>query len=253
MFWNREKLVPNKKAYSKINLFVRSFIFSIFSILSMLLYSLFVVTLFFMPLKVRHALVRGFLAAYLYMLKKVCLIDYEVTGLQHVPKGLPGIVLSKHQSTWETFFLPLVFKDPAIILKQELLWIPFFGWGLAAIDPIAINRRSKGTAMQQIIAKGKKCLDAGRWIIVFPEGTRTAPGTIGNYKLGGARLATATGHPVIPVAHNAGRYWPRRKFIKRPGTIQVVIGPVIETKDKTADEVLALAKDWIEETMRRLD
>ncbi len=107
--------------------------------------------------------------------------------------------------------------------------------------------------MQQIIDKGRKCLDQGRWIMVFPEGTRVAPGTVGKYKLGGARLAAATGYPVMPVAHNAGRCWPKRKFIKQPGTIQVAIGPLIESKDRTSEEILKLTKDWIEDTMLSID
>jgi 1-acyl-sn-glycerol-3-phosphate acyltransferase len=189
----------------------------------------------------------------IYLLKKLCYIHYAVEGLENIPKEQVGIVLSKHQSTWETFFLPLIFHNPAIILKQELLWIPFFGWGLASTDPISINRSAKSSAMQQIITKGKKSLAAGRWVLVFPEGTRVAPGVVGHYKLGGARLATATGYPVIPVAHNAGHCWPRRRFIKRPGTIRLVIGPLIESEGRTADEVLKLAKGWIEATMLRID
>jgi 1-acyl-sn-glycerol-3-phosphate acyltransferase len=133
------------------------------------------------------------------------------------------------------------------------LWLPFFGWGLATIDPIAINRSKKTNAMEQIIKKGKVCLDAGRWILVFPEGTRIPYGKVGHYKAGGARLAVTTGYPVIPVAHNAGRYWSKRGFIKKPGTVQMVIGPLIETKNKTPDEVLAEVKDWIEGTIKKID
>jgi 1-acyl-sn-glycerol-3-phosphate acyltransferase len=136
--------------------------------------------------------------------------------------------------------------------KRELLWLPFFGWGLAAGDPISINRSDGASAMKQIIAKGKKCLDSGRWVLVFPEGTRVAPGVAGKYRLGGARLAVASGYPVIPVALNAGHYWPRRKFIKRPGTVRVVIGPPIESKGRSAEEVLNLTRAWIEDTMARI-
>jgi 1-acyl-sn-glycerol-3-phosphate acyltransferase len=189
----------------------------------------------------------------MWMLEKVCHITYSVEGLENIPTDRTWVVLSKHQSTWETFFLPLIFHDPAVILKRELLWLPFFGWGLAASDPIAIDRTNKTKAMQQVIEKGKKRLEAGRWVIVFPEGTRVAPGAVGHYRLGGPRLAVATGFPVIPVAHNAGYAWPRRKFIKRPGVIRVVIGPAIESNGRTAEEVLALAKDWIETTMLRID
>jgi len=243
----------SKKKYSSVNLFIRSLIFTIYSATAIVLYSCLCIVSFLFPLHYRHALIRSYLRMTIYLLKKLCYINYSVEGLENIPKKEVGIVLSKHQSTWETFFLPLIFHDPAIIVKKELLWVPFFGWGLASTDPISINRSAKSSAMQQIITKGRKSLEDGRWVLVFPEGTRVAPGVIGQYKLGGARLATATGYPVIPVAHNAGRCWPRRRFIKRPGTIRLVIGPVIETTGRTADEVLKLAKGWIEDTMTRID
>lgn len=243
----------SKPRYSKLNLFIRSLIFSIYSTLAIVLYSFVCLCSLLFPLRYRHVLIRGFMRLYFYMLKVICHIDYTVEGLENIPSDRTGVILSKHQSTWETFFLPLIFHDPAVILKRELLWIPFFGWGLAASEPIAINRNDKSSAMQQVIVKGKQCLQNGRWVLVFPEGTRTPIGTVGHYKLGGARLAVETGYPVIPVAHNAGRYWPRRRFIKQPGTVRVVIGPLIETKGQTPEEVLELAKDWIERTVTRID
>lgn len=149
--------------------------------------------------------------------------------------------------------IPTLFKGPAIILKQELLWVPFFGWGLATVDPIAINRSNTASAMEQIISKGRKCLESGRWILIFPEGTRIPVGQIGKYRSGGARLAVATGYPVIPIAHNAGHFWPRRKFIKRPGTVQMVIGPPIESVGKTPDALINEVKDWIESTVKKIE
>jgi len=234
-------------------LFIRSLIFLIFSTLAISLYSVFMLFSFLLPLHYRHAQIRVFLRFYFFVMKLVCRIDYHVEGLEHLSAIKAGVVLSKHQSTWETFFLPLIFHDPAVIAKRELLWIPFFGWGLASSDPIIINRSARGSAMQQIIIKGKKCLEAGRWVLVFPEGTRVPSGQVGHYKLGGARLAVETGFPIIPVAHNAGRFWPKRKFIKRPGTVQVVIGPMISSENKKPEEVLELAKNWIETTMKRID
>lgn len=242
-----------KKEYSTVNLFIRSLIFSIYSLTSMVIYSFLCLAALSLPLRYRHQLVRSYLHAYMYLFKKICLVDYQIHGKENIPKDRVGIILSKHQSTWETFFLPLLFHEPAIILKRQLLWIPFFGWGLAVIDPIAINRSDKTSAMQQIIQKGRKCLEAGRWILIFPEGTRVPPGQIGHYKLGGCRLAAATGFPVLPIAHNAGRFWPKRSFIKQPGTIHMVIGPLIESKDRTPEQILELAKGWIEDTVSRLD
>ena len=142
---------------------------------------------------------------------------------------------------------------PAPLAKKELAWVPFFGWGLAVASPIFIDRKNKQSAMQQIISKGKQFLDQGRWIIIFPEGTRVPYGEQGHYKLGGARLAAATNYPILPIAHNAGWFWPRRKFIKKPGTITMVIGPLIETQGLSPEELLAKTKDWIEATMKNIN
>lgn len=244
--------MPNQQ-YSKINLLLRAILFNIISCVMIVLYSLVCVVMVILPIEYRHKLIRNFLSTYLYLLKKICYVNYHIEGRENIPKNRVGVVLSKHQSTWETFYLPLLFHTPAVILKRELLWIPFFGWGLAASDPISINRKNKTSAMSQIIAKGKKCLAAGRWILVYPEGTRVPAGRVGQYKLGGPRLAVAAECPVIPIAHNAGRFWPRRQLIKRPGTIRLVVGPVIETTNRTPEEVLELTKQWIEETVRRID
>lgn len=245
--------VMNKPEYSRLNLFIRSLIFSIYSVVSITLYSFVCLAALLFPLRTRHTLIRNFMVVYFYVLKKVCLIDYRIVGLENIPKDRAGIIMCKHQSTLETFLLPMYFHTPAAIAKRELAWLPFFGWGLAVSDPIFINRSDKKSSMQQIIEKGRKCLNDGRWILVFPEGTRVPYGKVGQYKMGGARLAIETGHPIIPVAHNAGKYWPRRQFIKQPGTVTVVIGPVIESQGRRADEVLNLTKDWIESTVKRID
>lgn len=141
------------------------------------------------------------------------------------------------------------YKD---LLKRELLKVPFFGWGLAAMEPIAIDRSSGHKAVAQLIEQGQKMLDDKYWVIVFPEGTRAKHGSEKRYKLGGSILAVETDHPVVPVAHNAGEFWPRHSFIKWPGRIKVCIGPVIETKGKTAVQVNAEAHDWIEEKMKEI-
>lgn len=237
------------KHYSTFNLFIRSSLFFLYSMTSIVFYSFLCVLSWLLPLKARHAIIRSFLLAFLTVLKWVCRIHYKVEGLENLPKHGNGIVFSKHQSTWETMFLPTIFHDATFIVKRELLWIPFFGWGLAASDPIAINRNDKSSAMQQIIKKGKAALAAGRWVVFFPEGTRTAVGQVGHYRLGGARLAAATGYPVYPVAHNAGECWPRRRFLKIPGTITVVIGPAIQSQGQAPDQIMAEAKDWIETTI----
>ncbi len=236
----------------KINIFIRSSIFSVLMLISTIIYSFICLAAFPFPLHYRYKLITAFTSTMLWLLKVICHIDYKIEGLENIPKDRSGIVLSKHQSTWETFFLQGLFHQAAIILKRELLWVPFFGWGLAIIDPIAINRSKASDAMNQIITQGRKCLEAGRWILIFPEGTRIPPGKVGKYRIGGARLATTTGYPVIPVAHNAGCFWPKRSFIKTPGTIHVVIGALIETKNRSPEDVLAEAKNWIESTMKKL-
>lgn len=246
--------MPKKNLPGKISMFIRSLLFSIIVPLFTAFWSMICVACYPLPLRIRNEVVMVWTRSVVWLLKVICCIDYHVEGSENIPHDRNGIIMSKHQSAWETFFLPGKFKETAIILKRELYWVPFFGWGMAVTDPIAINRSDKSSAMAQIIKKGKACLQAGRWVLVFPEGTRIAPGHVGKYRMGGARLAVeAGGYPVLPVAHNAGRFWFRRKFIKRPGTVQVVFGPVIETKGLSPEQVLELTKTWIETTMQRID
>lgn len=241
-----------KNVFINIDLFLRSLCFLLYSTITIVIFSLFLILFSFLPLTYRYRLICFFLRTHLWVLKMVCRISYEIKGLENIPKNRVGVVMSKHQSTWETFFLPIIFYEPAIIVKRELLWVPFFGWGLATAKPIAIDRQNKKSAMQQLIEKGKKNLAEGRWILIFPEGTRIPYGEMGHYKLGGARLACAAESFILPVAHNAGRYWPRRQFIKRPGKITVVFGPVIETRGLEPEDVLERTKNWIETTVKQL-
>lgn len=242
-----------KRHYSKLELLIRSVIFTILSTTAIIIYSMTIVACFFLSLRKRHVLIALFSLWTINLLKYVCHIDYVVEGLENIPTDRVGVVMCKHQSTWETFYLPSVFHGMAVITKRELMWLPFFGWGLALSNPISINRKDKASAMQQVMKKGTKFLvEDKRWVAFFPEGTRTPYGTVGKYRLGGARLAVAAQSCVIPVAHNAGRYWPRRNVIRYPGTIKVVIGPPIETTGRTAEEVLVLTKGWIESEMEKM-
>ena len=184
-------------------------------------------------------------------LRIACKINYEVDGLGHLPHS-PTVVLSKHQSAWETIVFQIILPPHTWALKKEALWIPFFGWGLAATKPIAINRRKRHRALDQLISQGAERLAEGRWVVIFPEGSRMAPGQQGSYSPGGAMLAIKAGVPIIPIAQNAGVYWGRRKFVKYPGTISVCIGPVIETKGKNIREVNREAETWIENKMKTL-
>ncbi|NTV96582.1 MAG: 1-acyl-sn-glycerol-3-phosphate acyltransferase [Thiobacillus sp.] len=179
-------------------------------------------------------------------------IRYRVVGLEHLPKGGPAIVMAKHQSAWETIAFQLIFPPLSFVLKKELFKIPFFGWGLAMISPIAIDRDAGREALKDIEAQGADRLAKGFWVLIFPEGTRVKHGERGKYNVGGAWLAAKSGVPVIPVAHNAGRLWPKNAFIKRPGEITVVIGPAIATAGKKPAAINSEVEAWIEAEMARL-
>lgn len=200
----------------------------------------------------RFHLISRWAAFHVWLARVLCGLRYEVHGREHVPAG-PAIIMSKHQSTWETFALPSLLPPQTFVLKRELMWVPLFGWALALINPIAIDRGSRREAIQQIIEQGRERLQDGIWVTVFPEGTRVAPGQRRRWGMGGAVLAAATGHPVVPVAHDAGHYWPRRGFFKRPGTIRLVIGPPVESQGRSAEEILRQTEDWVNRTVDRLE
>ncbi len=228
--------------------YVRSLLFVLGQGLSILVFAPFCLFVFPLPFIWRYWFFIQWNRFNLWWLEVACSIHYEVVGLEHIP-ATNAIVLCKHQSAWETLVLPLCLPPLAFVIKRELLWIPFFGWGLALMEPIAINRGAPRKAINQLLSQGRERLQSGRWVVVFPEGTRVAVGSKGTYLLGGALLAQRTGYPVIPVAHNAGECWPRRSFLKRPGTIQLTFGPVIESTGKSAAEINALAESWIEKTV----
>lgn len=181
----------------------------------------------------------------------ICGIRYEIKGRENLP-DYPVVVMAKHQSAWETIALPMLLPPQALVLKKELLAIPFFGWGLAMLSPIAIDRKAGKEALRQIVAQGAARIRQGFWVMIYPEGTRVKPGEIGRYGIGGAWLATHANAPVLPVAHNAGEVWPRHSFIKHPGTITVSIGPVISSQGKKADALNEEVKTWIESEMKQL-
>jgi 1-acyl-sn-glycerol-3-phosphate acyltransferase len=178
-------------------------------------------------------------------------IGYRVEGLENVP-DFPVVLMAKHQSAWETLFMESRFPPQCWIVKKELLWLPFVGWSLMAIRAIAIDRSSGQSAREQIVEQGALRLSQGMWVSIFPEGTRIAPGKAGRYGIGGAMLATRTGTPILPIAHNAGEYWPRYAFRKRAGTIRVVIGPLIQTAGRDVLAVHNEVQGWIEGSMRRI-
>ena len=199
----------------------------------------------------RYAFVSLFARGGLLMLRNICGLDFTVEGREHIPDQA-SVVMAKHQSAWETMAFQLIFPRQVWVLKRELLWVPFVGWGLALLKPIAIDRKAGRRAIEQVVDQGRARLHEGWWVIVFPEGTRVAAGTKGQYHRGGAVLAQRAGCVVVPVAHNAGEFWGRQQIIKRPGTIRVVIGPPIATQDRRSADITAEAEHWIESTMARI-
>jgi 1-acyl-sn-glycerol-3-phosphate acyltransferase len=189
----------------------------------------------------------------LFLLRWICGLRFEVEGFEHLPPSGAVIVMAKHQSTWETIALRAILRpDQSWVLKQELMRIPFFGWGLSAVKSIPIDRSAGRRAVVKVVELGRRYLDEGRQVIIFPEGTRTAPGERKKYGIGGGVLAERTGVPVLPVAHNAGVFWRRRGVKKYPGTIRVVIGPVILTEGKKSTKIVAEVEEWIESIQEEL-
>lgn len=206
---------------------------------------------FWLPFKLRFPFGRLWAAVNLLAIKLTCGLDYEIKGLETMPQQ-PCILMAKHQSTYETMVILKHFPYIAWVLKRELLWIPVFGWALALINPIAINRRAGGRAIDQIVKQGREDLHKGRWVVIFPEGTRTAPGSPPNYRIGGAILVAKTAYPMVTLAHNAGEFWPRHSFIKWPGKVTFVLGPMMEAGDKKPEEIIQETERQIESAMQTI-
>ena len=232
-------------------MFLRSLLFALFQMLVTPPYALFALCTFALPRMTRYRLISGWSWLMIRMARTILGIEWRVEGQEHLPSR-PAVILSKHQSAWETMAFTMIFPPQVHVLKRELLWIPFFGWGLALMSPIAINRSRGVRALRTIARRGRERLAQGFWVVVFPEGTRVAPGVQREYQPGGAWLACATGAPVVPVAHNAGLYWPRNAFLKRAGTVTIRIGPSIDSTKCDPLTINAMAKEWIEEQQKAL-
>jgi 1-acyl-sn-glycerol-3-phosphate acyltransferase len=197
------------------------------------------------------------LAVAMWGCRTICGVRMRLQGMDNLPpadRQSPVILLSKHQSTWETFTYPTIMSHPlAYVFKRELLYIPFFGWAMGRLDMIHIDRSKRAQAFNKVVEQGQRILAQGSWIIMFPEGTRIARGRQGQYKTGGARLALATGAPVVPIAVTSARCWPRKSFRIRPGVVDVSIGKPIPVQGREADELMREVESWIEAEMRRLD
>jgi 1-acyl-sn-glycerol-3-phosphate acyltransferase len=201
----------------------------------------------------RYWMAAGWCKSSIVVLHYLTGIRYRIEGYENLPDG-PAVLLSKHQSAWETLAFPALMPRPlCYVFKRELLFVPFFGWALGMLKMVHIDRKQGKDAFASVTRQGRERMAEGAWVIMFPEGTRTPVGKQGKYKTGGARFAVATGAPVVPIAHNAGHVWPRRSFLKYAGIVTVSIGKPIDTAGLSPEEVNARVESWIETEMRRID
>lgn len=237
--------------------FIRSVLHILWMLVTIIPWALFLVAM--APIVSAERLWRiaaGWLSCAIYGAKLILGIRYQVTGMENLPLGQrsPAILLCKHQSTYETFLMPAIMPHPlAYVFKKELIYIPFFGWAIAALDMIHIDRSQRAQAFNKVVEQGKRLLVKGTWVIMFPEGTRIDRGQVGQYKSGGTRLAIETGAPVIPIAVTSAKCWPRKAFVKYPGVVDVSIGKPIPSEGRKPDELMQEVQTWIETEMRRLD
>jgi 1-acyl-sn-glycerol-3-phosphate acyltransferase len=195
----------------------------------------------------------GWLGVSVWGARVICGVQARVHGRENLPDS-PVVLLSKHQSAWETLAFPALMPKPlCYVFKRELLWIPFFGWAMARMDLIHIDRSKRAEAWSKVAEQGRRFMAQGNWVIMFPEGTRTPRGSQGIYKHGGTRLAIETGRPVMPVAVTSARCWPRKSFVLRPGIVDISIGMPIDSTGRDADSLMREVETWIEAEMRRLD
>jgi len=225
---------------------LRSWLYLIFLGLSTVFYTIKILVITpWQPFAARSKIANQWGLANMLALKILCKLDYKVTGIENLPDK-NCIVIANHQSAWETIALRGIMPpEQTWVLKRELLSIPFFGWALQAVQPITIDRDAGIKALKKLITQGADALHQGRWVMIFPEGTRVRLGEHKKYNIGGAMLAEKTGYPILPIAHNAGTFWPRQGIRKNQGTIQVVIGPMLITEGKTAGQINAEVETWI--------
>ena len=230
---------------------LRSALFALFQIAVTIPYSFVALATFPFPFATRYRVITAWSRLVLWALRGICGIHYRVIGAERLPAP-PIIVLSKHQSAWETLAFQEIFPPQVWVVKRELLWLPFFGWGLAMLAPIAIDRGSRARALRQMLEQGTERLGRKLCIVIFPEGTRVAHGKRRDYQTGGAWLASKTAAPVVPVALNSGKVWPRNSFLKRPGMVTVSIGAPVDSRGMTAEAINRKVEDWIEREVERL-
>jgi 1-acyl-sn-glycerol-3-phosphate acyltransferase len=230
---------------------LRSLLYTTWLFVGTLLYAVVVLALCWLPGHRLYGVARSWSLSNLWMLRHLCGLSYVVEGRENIPAGA-HVSMWKHSSAWETIAQASIFPPQSWVLKRELMWIPLVGWAVRCMKPIAINRKAGASAVNQVIAQGQQRLATGLWVLVFPEGTRVAPGETRKYGVSGALLASRAGCKIVPVAHNAGYFWPRRGWIKRPGVIRVAIGTAIEAAGKDPRELNQQIQQWIELKVREL-
>jgi 1-acyl-sn-glycerol-3-phosphate acyltransferase len=234
--------------------FIRSLLFMIYLVVYTVPYATACFIVFpFMNADRRYWMAAAWCKSSIFVLRYLVGIRYKIEGYENLPDG-PAVLLSKHQSAWETLAFPALMPRPlCYVFKRELLFVPFFGWTMGLLRMVHIDRRQGKDAFESVVRQGRECLSEGAWVIMFPEGTRIPVGEQGKYKSGGARFAVAAGAPVVPIAHNAGHVWPKKSFLKYAGIVTVSIGKPIDTTGLTSDEVNRRVERWIETEMRRID
>lgn len=230
---------------------IRSILFNLGMLIITPIFSVLAILLFPLPAVLHSRIISSWAYLAMFWLKLTCGLSFRVIGKQNIPHHA-CIVLAKHQSAWETIAFQVIFPPQIWVMKRSLLLIPFLGWAFAALKAIAIDRAAGREALKQMVEQGKDRLARGLWVVIFPEGTRIAPGKKGKYHIGGAWLATHTQATVVPVAHNAGEFWRKNAFTKTPGIITVSIGKPINTQDMKPDELNHMVETWIEGEMPHL-
>ena len=236
------------KEFSMFELYIRSSVFWLFHFVSMILVVALVLVFFWLPINQRYAIGSSWAKMNMYFLRWFCNLKYEIKGKENIPDEA-SLVISNHQSTWETMSFQDFLPNQLWVMKKELFRIPVFGWGLALMSPIAIDRSAGKKAVDQIVDQGNKKLNQGRWVIVFPEGTRIPPGVESKFKMGAFVFASRISHPVLPIAHNAGEFWPKHSFIKYPGTITVSIGESFNSLGMDATDIKQKVEGWIRQEL----
>lgn len=206
-----------------------------------------------LPFRQRFKFVTQINYFYIAWLRICCGVKLHIEGLENLPKDGAYVAVANHQSEWETIYFQILIRPHCIVLKKEILKMPFFGWAMALLDPIALDRNQKRGALKELLTQGKDRLGKGIPIVIFPQGTRLAIGDRGKFNKGGAMLAVSSAVPVVPIVHDAGIYWPGKSFIKYPGTIQLRIGKPVDSVGRSVDEVHAESVGWLLEQMKQME